>query len=197
MVIPTTVAEAVASLSERPDAVVLAGGTDLMVAVNEGHRRVGGDELVVCVNRIPELRSWTLDRAAGTLRLGAAVTYTELATSPLAGLVPALAQAARTVGSPQIRNAATLGGNVVTCSPAGDGLPVLAAVDATVELVSAEAVRQLPDRRVHDGGQADGTTPGGTAHHRHRAIARRLAGVRQGGRSERHGHRHLWRLPGS
>ena len=144
MVIPTTVAEAVASLSERPDAIVLAGGTDLMVAVNEGHRRVGGDELVVCVNRIPELRSWTLDRAAGTLRLGAAVTYTELATSPLAGVVPALAQAARTVGSPQIRNAATLGGNVVTCSPAGDGLPVLAAVDATVELVSAEAVRQLP-----------------------------------------------------
>ena len=98
----------------------------------------------MCVNRIPELRSWTLDRAAGTLRLGAAVTYAELAAPPLAGLVPALAQAARTVGSPQIRNAATIGGNVVTCSPAGDGLPVLAAVDATVELVSADGVRELP-----------------------------------------------------
>ena len=63
---------------------------------------------------------------------------------PLAGIVPALAQAARTVGSPQIRNAATIGGNVVTCSPAGDGLPVLAAVDAVVELASAEGMRQLP-----------------------------------------------------
>ncbi len=144
MVIPTTLAETVASLSERPDAIVLAGGTDLMVAVNEGHRRVGDDEFVVCVNRVTELRSWTLDRTARTLRLGAAVTYAELAAPPLAELVPALAQAARTVGSPQIRNAATLGGNVVTCSPAGDGLPLLAAVDATVELVSADGVRHLP-----------------------------------------------------
>jgi CO/xanthine dehydrogenase FAD-binding subunit len=143
VVIPTTLAEAVASLSERPDAVVLAGGTDLMVAVNEGHRLVGDDESVVCVTRVAELRSWTLDRTAGTLRLGAAITYAELAAPPLAELVPALAQAARTVGSPQIRNAATLGGNIVTCSPAGDGLPVLAAVDATVELASADGVRHL------------------------------------------------------
>jgi CO/xanthine dehydrogenase FAD-binding subunit len=144
VVIPTTTADAVAVLSERPDALVLAGGTDLMVEVNEGHRRLGDDELVVCVTRIPELRSWTLDRAAGTLRLGAAVTYTELAAPPLAGVVPALAQAARTVGSPQIRNAATIGGNVVTCSPAGDGLPVLSALEAAVELVSTDGVRQLP-----------------------------------------------------
>jgi CO/xanthine dehydrogenase FAD-binding subunit len=144
VVIPNTMAEAVASLADRPDALVLAGGTDLMVAVNQGHRRVGDDQVVVCVNRIPELRSWTLDRTAGTVRLGAAVTYAELAAPPLAEVVPALAQAARTVGSPQIRNAATLGGNVVTCSPAGDGLPVLAAVDATVELVSADGTRQLP-----------------------------------------------------
>jgi CO/xanthine dehydrogenase FAD-binding subunit len=144
VVIPTTTAETVAVLSTRPDAVVLAGGTDLMVDVNEGNRRIGGDELVVCVNRVPELRSWTLDRSAGTLRLGAAVTYAELAAPPLGDLVPALAQAARTVGSPQIRNAATIGGNVVTCSPAGDGLPVLAAVDATVELESSDGARQLP-----------------------------------------------------
>ena len=117
-------------LAERPDAIVLAGGTDLMVAVNEGHRQIGREALVVGVNRVPELRSWTIDRSAGTLRIGAAVTYAELAAPPLAGLVPALAQAARTVGSPQIRNAATIGGNVVTCSPAGDGLPVLAALEA-------------------------------------------------------------------
>ena len=106
-----------------------------------GSRR---DEVVACVSRVPELRSWTLDRATGVLRIGAAVTYAELAAPPLAGIVPALAQAARTVGSPQIRNAATLGGNVVTCSPAGDGLPVLAALDATVELAGASGVRTLP-----------------------------------------------------
>jgi CO/xanthine dehydrogenase FAD-binding subunit len=144
VVIPEAVDEAVAVLTERPDALVLAGGTDLMVEINEGHRRVGDDELVVCVNRIPELRTWTLDRNAGTLRLGAAVTYSELGAPALAGLVPALGQAARTVGSPQIRNAATIGGNVVTCSPAGDGLPVLSALDATVELVSAAGSRDLP-----------------------------------------------------
>jgi CO/xanthine dehydrogenase FAD-binding subunit len=143
VVIPVTVAEAVAVLRERPDALVLAGGTDLMVDINEGHRRVADDELVACVNRIPELRTWTLDRAGGTLRLGAAVTYADLARPPLADLVPALGQAARTVGSPQIRNAATIGGNVVTCSPAGDGLPVLSALDATVELVSAAGSREL------------------------------------------------------
>jgi CO/xanthine dehydrogenase FAD-binding subunit len=143
VVIPGAVAEAVAVLTERPDALVLAGGTDLMVDINEGLRHVADDELVVCVNRVPELRTWTLDRAAGTLRLGAAVTYAELARPPLVGLVPALAQAARTVGSPQIRNAATIGGNVVTCSPAGDGLPVLSALDATVELVSDSGSRVL------------------------------------------------------
>jgi CO/xanthine dehydrogenase FAD-binding subunit len=142
-VIPTTTAEAVTVLSEFPDAFVLAGGTDLMVAVNEGHQAIGRDDVVVDITRIPELRSWTVDRGAGTLRLGAAVTYAELAAPPLAGIVPALAQAARTVGSPQIRNAATIGGNVVTCSPAGDGLPVLAAADAVVELASVEGMRQL------------------------------------------------------
>ena len=130
-------------LSGNPAALVVAGGTDLMVDVNEGHRPIGRDDVVVGINRIPELRSWTLDRAAGSLRLGAAVTYAELAAPPLAGIVPALAQAARTVGSPQIRNAATIGGNVVTCSPAGDGLPVLSAVDAVVELASVDGVRQL------------------------------------------------------
>jgi CO/xanthine dehydrogenase FAD-binding subunit len=143
VVIPTTLAEALAALSEQPDALVLAGGTDLMVAINEGHRRLADDVMVLSVNRVPDLRSWTLDRAAGTLRLGAAVTYTELAAEPLAGVLPALAQAARTVGSPQIRNAATIGGNVVTCSPAGDGLPVLSALDATVELSGGDGVRQL------------------------------------------------------
>ena len=57
--------------------------------------------------------------------------------------MPALAEAARTVGSPQIRHAGTVGGNLATCSPAGDGLPVLAALDATVDLISADGTRSM------------------------------------------------------
>ena len=67
----------------------------------------------------------------------------EIEQLPLAGWVPALAQAARTVGSPQIRHAATIGGNLGTCSPAGDGLPVLSALDAQVHLASVAGERTL------------------------------------------------------
>jgi CO/xanthine dehydrogenase FAD-binding subunit len=140
--LPDSVDAAVAALAADPAATVLAGGTDLMVEVNDGHRRLGGD--IVVVNRIPELRSWRRDAAGSTVTIGAAVSYAELATGALAELVPALAQAARTVGSPQIRNAGTLGGNLGTCSPAGDGLPVLAALDATVELASPAGRRVVP-----------------------------------------------------
>jgi CO/xanthine dehydrogenase FAD-binding subunit len=144
VVVPRSLAEALTVLGERPDALVLAGGTDLMVELNEGRRRVGDDVTVVALSRVPELRAWTLDREAATIRIGAGVTYADLAAEPFAGLVPALAQAARTVGSPQIRNAATIGGNVATCSPAGDGLPVLAALDAVVELTDGAGTRELP-----------------------------------------------------
>ena len=78
------------------------------------------------------------------MHLGAAVTYTELLRPPLAQLLPALAQASRTVGSPQIRNAGTIGGNLATCSPAGDTLPVLAALEATVHLRSHRGGRDVP-----------------------------------------------------
>src|SRR4051794_18550222 len=121
---PTTLRGALDALAENPDALVLAGGTDLMVEVNMGHRAPVD---VVAVARVAELRSWLYDPVAATLRLGGGVTYGEVMNEPLAALVPALAQAARTVGSPQIRHAATIGGNVGTASPAGDGLPVLAA----------------------------------------------------------------------
>jgi len=134
VLVASSLDEALAHLAAAPAALVLAGGTDLMVELNGGHRRAGD---VVCVNRVAELRTWRHDPEAGTLRIGAAVTYAELGTEPLASLAPALAQAARTVGSPQIRNAATIGGNLGTASPAGDGLPVLAALDAVVHLASA------------------------------------------------------------
>jgi CO/xanthine dehydrogenase FAD-binding subunit len=144
VLVPLTLEDALAALTEHPDALVLAGGTDLMVEVNEGRHRISPSDVVLSVNRVPELRSWTHDPAARTVRLGAGVTYAELEAEPLAGLLPALAQAARTVGSPQIRNAATIGGNLATCSPAGDGLPVLSALDAVVELAGQAGRRELP-----------------------------------------------------
>lgn len=139
--IPHTLDDAVRFLSDDPDATLLAGGTDAMVEVNDGHRRPNGT--VIALNRVSELRSWRHDPGAGVVRVGAAVTYTELMQPPIAGLLPALAEASRTVGSPQIRNAGTLGGNLGTCSPAGDGLPVLSALDATVRLVSSGGERRL------------------------------------------------------
>jgi CO/xanthine dehydrogenase FAD-binding subunit len=140
VLVPFTLDEALDQLAAEPDTTVLAGGTDLMVALNSGHRRA---EHVVCVSRIGTLRAWRHDPVAATLTIGSSVTYAELAREPLASLVPALAQAARTVGSPQIRNAATIGGNLGTASPAGDGLPVLAALDAIVHLASASHTRDV------------------------------------------------------
>jgi CO/xanthine dehydrogenase FAD-binding subunit len=131
--------EALESLARAPHALVLAGGTDAMVEINFGHRRPLD---VLAVDRVPELALWQRDGAI--LRIGAGVTYTELEGLPFSVLVPALAHASRTVGSPQIRNAGTIGGNVATASPAGDTLPVLVALDASIELHSVEGVRVVP-----------------------------------------------------
>jgi len=130
--LPTSIDEAVAALAASPTALLLAGGTDTMVEVNAGAREVSS---IVALRDVAELRTWKRD--GDDVVLGAGLTYTDLLGDELAALVPALAQAARTVGSPQIRNAGTLGGNLATASPAGDTLPVLAALDATVEVVGS------------------------------------------------------------
>ncbi|MEI7547862.1 MAG: FAD binding domain-containing protein, partial [Actinomycetota bacterium] len=137
--VPTILAEALAALAASPDATIVAGGTDVMVEVNAGHRPL---RAAVVVNRVAELCTWRHEGAA--LHLGAGVTWSQVEAAPLADWVPALAQAARTVGSPQIRHAGTVGGNLGTCSPAGDGLPVLAALDAVVHLTSVQGTRSLP-----------------------------------------------------
>ncbi|MGH9133526.1 MAG: FAD binding domain-containing protein, partial [Ilumatobacteraceae bacterium] len=147
VVVPFSLAEAIAAMAEHPGAMVLAGGTDALVEINEGHRAVagagGGAPIVVAVDRVAELRSWTVDPGAATITIGAGVTYDELMDEPLASMLPALAQASRTVGSPQIRVAGTLGGNLATCSPAGDALPVLSALDAVVHLSSHTGDRTI------------------------------------------------------
>ncbi len=76
--------------------------------------------------------------------IGAATTFAQLELEPVARLAPAIAYAARTVGSPQIRNAATIGGNIATASPAGDALPVLVALGATIEIAGTRARRRVP-----------------------------------------------------
>ena len=123
-------------LSSATEVTLLAGGTDLMVDLNFGRRR---PERVVAIDRVAELAR--LERN-GHVRMGAGVTYTRMLAEDVGSA--ALREAARTVGSPQIRNAGTLGGNIATSSPAGDTLPVLAALDAIVVLRS----KQGGERRV-------------------------------------------------
>ena len=138
--LPTTLAGALSALHADPEAHILAGGTDFMVEVNFGHRRPSS---VISLKGVNELRERV--RRDSTLFLGAMTTYADLQASDVADAVPALAIAARTVGSPQIRNAGTIGGNVGTGSPAGDLLPVLAALDATIHLASTDgSERVLP-----------------------------------------------------
>lgn len=129
--LPRNLDEALAAAAAFPDATILAGGTDLMVSVNLHGLR---PTRVIGIRRVSELREWS----GGFI--GAGVTYSRLEASSM----PALAEAARTVGSPQIRSAGTIGGNIATASPAGDTLPFLAAVDAAVVLRSATGERTVP-----------------------------------------------------
>ena len=132
------------ALRDYPDARLIQGGTDMMVEVNLDRARVND---VISLRRVAELRRWHLDADTTLLRIGAGVPFAEMERAPLSLHAPALAQAARTVGSPQIRAAGSLGGNLGTCSPAGDGLPVLSALDAVVHLRSATTER---DVSIHD-----------------------------------------------
>jgi CO/xanthine dehydrogenase FAD-binding subunit len=136
---PDTLAEAFAMKAAHPGARPIAGGTDLMVELNFDRTR---PEEIIDLARVPELREH--GRTNGTLRVGAGVSYTRLIRE-LGDQLPGLAIASRTVGSPQIRNRGTVGGNLGTSSPAGDGLPPLFASDAVVEVASeADGTRRVP-----------------------------------------------------
>ena len=138
VIIAKSVNEACDVLAENPATTVLAGGTDLMVQVNRGAKSL---ESVLDLSRILELKKWSIE--GSEIVLGAGISYTDLTNPQLAKLVPALAQAARTVGSPQIRNAGTLGGNLATASPAGDTIPALVAMDAFLKLKSSTETREV------------------------------------------------------
>jgi CO/xanthine dehydrogenase FAD-binding subunit len=134
---PRSLDEALQLKAERPDALPIEGGTDVMVELNFDRRR---PDAILNLNEVAELKGWS--RENGTLRLAAGLTYTE-AMRDLAGVLPALAEASRTVGSPQIRNRGTIGGNLGTASPAGDALPPLLVENAEVELANVRGTRRL------------------------------------------------------
>jgi CO/xanthine dehydrogenase FAD-binding subunit len=138
---PRSLDEALRLRAEHPEAVPIQGGTDVMVELNFDRAR---PTVLLNLNEVAELRGWSHEN--GALRLGAALTYTEVLESSLAEVVPALAEASRTVGSPQIRNRGTIGGNLGTSSPAGDALPPLLIERAEIEAASVRGSRRVPAR---------------------------------------------------
>jgi CO/xanthine dehydrogenase FAD-binding subunit len=136
---PRTLEEALRLKAERPDAVPIQGGTDLMVDLNFDRAR---PLALLNLNEVAELRGWS--RQNRTVWLGSGLTYSEAMDPPLAEALPALAEAARTVGGPQIRNRGTIGGNLGTASPAGDALPPLLVCGAEVKIASVRGERIVP-----------------------------------------------------
>jgi CO/xanthine dehydrogenase FAD-binding subunit len=135
---PVDWAEALEARAAHPGALPLWGGTDVMVDLNFGRER---PEAILDLTRVRALAQW--EPVDGALRVGAGVSYTR-AIAELGEALPGLAAASRTVGSPQIRNRGTIGGNLGSSSPAGDALPPLYASDAEIELASTRGTRRVP-----------------------------------------------------
>ncbi|MDP9390345.1 MAG: FAD binding domain-containing protein [Actinomycetota bacterium] len=151
---PTTWREALTLRAERPDALAVAGGTDVMVDLNFDRRR---PPALLDLGRVGELREWSTDD--GRIRLGAGVPYARV-ISELGAQLPGLAMASRTVGSPQIRIRGTVGGNLGSASPAGDAHPPLLAADAVVEVESAaRGVRRIPAADFYTGVKRNALDP--------------------------------------
>ncbi|MEV4316294.1 FAD binding domain-containing protein [Actinocrispum sp. NPDC049592] len=142
---PDTFAEALAVKAAHPDAVPIAGGTDVMVELNFDRRR---PPALLNLNRIAPLHEHS--DVDGRVRIGAGMPYTRI-IAELGDRLPGLAMAARTVGSPQIRNRGSVGGNLGAASPAGDSHPALLAAEADVEIASARGVRMVPAKDFYTG----------------------------------------------
>ncbi|MFF2186818.1 FAD binding domain-containing protein [Streptomyces sp. NPDC058155] len=145
--------EALAAKAEHPTAVPIAGGTDVMVEINFDHRR---PEYLMDLNRIGELSEWTVGEE--NVRLGASVPYTRI-MEHLRTELPGLALASHTVGSPQIRNRGSVGGNLGAASPAGDSHPALLAAGAEVEVESVRGVRHIPVEEFYTGVKRNALAP--------------------------------------
>src|ERR1022692_9509 len=145
---PASWDEALAAKAASTAAVPIAGGTDVMVELNFDRRR---PEALLDLTRVAELTGWTT--AGGKLRVGAGMTYAAL-IGELGSALPGLALAARTVGSPQIRNRGTIGGNLGSASPAGDCPPPLLAADAQIEVATVRGTRMIAAGGFYTRGQA-------------------------------------------
>ena len=135
---PSSWREALETKAAHPEAMSIFGGTDVMVGINFARER---PRAMLDLTRVPEMVEW--GEEGDLIRVGAGVTYDRI-INELGERLPGLAMASRTVGSPQIRNRGTVGGNLGTASPAGDGLPPLYASDAEIEVASAGGTRRLP-----------------------------------------------------
>ena len=179
---PHTLDEALRLKAELPDARFVQGGTDVLVELNFDRSR---PPALINLNEVAELRGFS--RENGTVVLGSGLTYAEAMRGAVAEELPALAEASRTVGSPQIRNRGTIGGNLGTASPAGDALPPLLVEDAEVQVASvrgetADPAAGLPARREAERARAR------RAHHgRARRAEPGGADVHEGGAAERDG----------
>ncbi|MFC0861051.1 FAD binding domain-containing protein [Sphaerimonospora cavernae] len=154
-----TWAEALELKAERPEATPIQGGTDVMVEINLDRGRPAA---LLDLNPVGELAGWSREgsrsREGEWIRVGAGVTYARL-IDELGEVLPGLAQASRTVGSPQIRNRGTLAGNLGAASPAGDGHPPLLASGAVVEAESVRGVRLIPIAQFYTGVKRNALAP--------------------------------------
>jgi CO/xanthine dehydrogenase FAD-binding subunit len=151
---PSSLDEALKLKAEHPTAVPIAGGTDIMVEINFDARR---PDALLDLTRVSELTAWTPGNGHH-LRIGAGVSYVRLITE-LGPQLPGLAMAARTVGSPQIRNRGTIGGNLGAASPAGDCHPMLLASRAVIEATSIHGTRHIPAAEFYQGPKRNALTP--------------------------------------
>jgi len=145
---PITIEEAIELLSQSGGkAKIVAGGTDLVIGLRNGELK---PQTLIDITRIEELRK--IQERNGTVSIGAAVTHSEIASSSLVrkyGKV--LSDATSEIGSPQIRNVGTIGGNIVNASPAADTVPALMVLDAISRVVSKEGEREIPFAQLFKG----------------------------------------------
>jgi CO/xanthine dehydrogenase FAD-binding subunit len=153
---PETITEACRVLGEwGPRGKIIAGGTDLVINLRKGEAQ---PQILIDVTRIPELRR--IKEAGAKISIGPAVTHGEIASSKLIqryGKV--LSDAASWVGSPQIRNLGTIGGNIVNASPAADTVPALMVLNASAKVISSRRAREIPLSELFRGPYQSGLNP--------------------------------------
>lgn len=141
--LPETLDELWHIIHKRPDTMIYAGGTDMLVKLRGSHTLK--DIRLLCLERIEELK--TVYESKGKVFIGACCTHSQLILNPIIlQKFPVLTKALNSIGSPSIRNMGTIGGNICTASPAGDSLPPFYVLNAQMEIRSKEYVRYMPIR---------------------------------------------------